>query len=694
MAVAGVERAHRASMRGDIEGLRAIAVGYVLLFHIFPSRLGGGFAGVDVFFVISGFLITSQLIREATRTGTVSLTKFYARRARRLLPAATVVLVFTAIGSWLLLPSVRWHDTGLDVIAAALYVVNWALAFRSVDYLAEDSLGSPVQHYWSLSVEEQFYVIWPLLIIVGTLAARKLRLAMRPVLIAVLTIVTASSFGYSIVHTASSPATAYFISTTRIWEMGLGALVAFAVPWATKMSRGASQVLAVAGLVMIGLCGVLVTMSTPWPGYQALLPTLGSASVILAGCNAKPTLASTVLGLRPMVWIGGLSYALYLWHWPLLVFVETRFPQVGTLGLLGVGALSVVVAWLSRHLVEDPIRFHPVLSTRTKHALVMGAIGMALSVAAGLVPLLSVPKESVQSADAVGAMSLVADQTVDTPFAVRTDIKNGVTLSGTVFPDPAVAPQDVPALYADDCQVPEDGTAPIDRCSYGPSDGTVVALVGDSKMGQWLSAIQAIGDKQDWRIDLYLKSSCAFADVPQVLDDAPYPACQDFVRNSLTRLAKADRTPDLVFMSGGDVDPDGSLTPGLEASMRTLQDLGATVIVLADNPSPSRSALEAGTSVYECVSLVDDYSGCDFPANAGNGTAALKQAASKAPGTVFVSLEEWFCPDGKSCPAVIGGVLVYRQGSHITDTYAKSMAPVLSRVLFAEGLVTSVLAPS
>lgn len=225
--VGSVKERPSAVFRPDIEGMRAIAIGLVLVYHAGVRQLPGGFVGVDVFFVISGFLITSLLVRELESTGRISLSRFYARRAKRLLPATGLVLVATAILTWWTVSAVDWRAFGMDIVSAALYIVNWRLADRSVDYLAEDVGASPVQHFWSLAVEEQFYIVWPLLIVaLAWWLRRHGRLRLRPVLTAGILAVIVPSLAYSVYLTANSPATAFFVTPTRLWELGIGALAA------------------------------------------------------------------------------------------------------------------------------------------------------------------------------------------------------------------------------------------------------------------------------------------------------------------------------------------------------------------------------------------------------------------------------------------------------------------------------------
>ncbi|OAB88383.1 hypothetical protein AWH69_00785 [Janibacter melonis] len=664
-------REARPALRGDIEGLRAVAVGTVLLFHMGVPWVSGGFAGVDIFFVISGFLITSLLLREATRTGSVSILDFYARRARRLLPAASVVLVATAALGYLVMPSSSRGDLGTDVLTATAYVINWGLALRAVDYLDEGADVSPLQHYWSLSVEEQFYVFWPLLILLGLVVARRTGLRPMRLLFGVLAAVAALSFGYSVLHTASDPATAYFFTTTRAWELAIGALTAFAVDRLRRtLTHAAATVLASVGLAMIAVAVLVLDKATPWPGSAALVPTIGTALVIAAGCASQTTGPARLLGLRPMTWLGGLSYSVYLWHWPLVVLAEIRWPDISTWQTVVVGLLSIPLALVTKRLVEDPIRFDRALSARPRRALALGAALMAVSALAGVAVLRSVPDLGT-TRPVEGATALVADQAAS-PWQVRDDPETVFTTSGRLTPNPAVAPQDVPAYYDDDCQVPAGDTEVDTTCTYGdPTSDRVMALVGDSKTGQWFPALEAIAQREGMRLDLYLKSTCAFGEGSSVPDE-----CAEFTRHALTAMEAPERRPDVVVSSAG---ADFVRAADLAAPLQTLEDRGADVVVLANNTHP-------GSEVYRCVAEAEggDYARCGFPREEVD--ASLGQAAEQVGGT-YVPVDEWICPPGAStCPPAVAGTLVYRQGSHVTATYARTTTPIIWRQLSAAGV--------
>ncbi len=315
--------------RPDIEGLRAVSVLLVLVYHAGVARVKGGFVGVDVFFVISGFLITGLLVRELESTGRISLLGFYARRAKRLLPATALVLVATAAATWAFLPLTDRATFATDIFSAAFYVVNWRLADRSVDYLAEDVGPSPVQHFWSLAVEEQFYIVWPLLLALAAWIFGRRGGVGRTRLAFALAFVAVPSFVWSLRLTSRDSATAFFVTTTRLWELAVGAAVAIGERRWSALSRPVAVGLGWAGLVAIACSAFLFREGARWPGFGALLPTLGAAAVIVAGHVPTTAGAARFLSLSPMVWIGGLSYSLYLWHWPLLVAARGPFQYVG-----------------------------------------------------------------------------------------------------------------------------------------------------------------------------------------------------------------------------------------------------------------------------------------------------------------------------------------------------------------------------
>ncbi|WP_203887810.1 acyltransferase family protein [Planotetraspora kaengkrachanensis] len=670
-AAEGEPRSSR--FRGDIEGLRAVAVGLVLLYHAGLPFIHGGFVGVDVFFVISGFLITTQLLSEVDRTGTVSLVRFYARRAKRLLPAAGVVLVVTALLTWWFIPDTRWKEIGGDIAGSALYVVNWRLAARSVDYLAEDAQPSPVQHFWSLAVEEQYYLVWPLLILLAVLAAKMIKNRTRPALWTGLLLVMVPSFAWSLIETAQTPASAFFVTTTRMWELGVGAAVALAAGACARLPRMAAVVFGWAGLAAIAVSGLFYTEDIAWPGYAAALPVIGAAAVIAAGFAVTRGGPASLLGVRPMRWIGGLSYSLYLWHWPLIVVSTVYFDGLSSYEGLAVVAVSVVPAWLTYRTVESGFRHSAAVSRSTRLALSLGANFTLIGVAAGIVLVLLVPAvEAPGAKTALGAAALRDDPRGDPAGAV-------VDRVDWMTPDPARATADLPPTYADKCHQ-QTGKSEVITCRYGDPKGRItVAVVGDSKISQWVSALQPLAEQNGWQLVTYLKSACSFSTAVIETDG---PACRAWGANVLKRL-QAD-PPDWVVTSQVGTqarDADGKYTEaamvaGLRDVWGRVRAMGSKVIVIANNPHP-------GQNVYECVAKnPDKLSACSFDRKAYDSSSAVTQhtAAKGMKGVEVVDLFDAICP-AERCPAVIGNVLMYRQGSHLTGTYIRSMTPRLAKAL-------------
>ncbi|MEV6703587.1 acyltransferase, partial [Streptomyces sp. NPDC051453] len=340
------------AQRPDIQGLRALAVTLVVLGHAGVTRLSGGYVGVDVFFVISGFLITSSLLRELSATDRISIRAFYARRALRLLPASALVVLVTLAGSWLFLSKVRFAEYMSDAFASALYAVNFRLAATGTDYLAEGSPPSPFQHFWSLAVEEQFYLLWPLLLLLGRRLSRRRRALLATPLVALCVV----SFGLSVHVTGRSAPWAYFGSHTRAWELGAGALVALALLRPPRLPAGVAVAMTWAGLACVIAAALRFDADTPFPGTAAVVPVVGAALVIVGGTSPAWPGARRMLTARPVTWLGGVSYSWYLWHWPFLVIGPKALDRpAGTHLELALGAAALLPAWLTLRLVENPV---------------------------------------------------------------------------------------------------------------------------------------------------------------------------------------------------------------------------------------------------------------------------------------------------------------------------------------------------
>lgn len=672
--------------RPDVEGLRAIAVGTVLWFHAGLSGLTGGFAGVDIFFVISGFLITGQITREVERTGRISLVGFYARRAKRLFPAAATVLVTTTLLTWIVLPKISWRDFGWDITSAAAYVVNWRLAARSVDYLAEDTTASPVQHFWSLAVEEQFYIIWPILLLLLALLIRTRRLPIRPTLAIGLAAIVIPTLAWSIHLTATDPARAYFVTTTRLWELGVGALVAVGTTVWARLRPPIAAAIAWGGLAVIAVGLFTQSTRTPWPGSAALIPVLGAAAVILGGQSAGALGPVRLLGVRPMVWIGGLSYSLYLWHWPLVVAAKQAWHGLTWWQGVAVVTASVIPAWLTHKLIENPLRFHPWVVARSRNALVLGLICSLVGAACGAALAFAGRSSGFTTIDEASAPAGTFGAQIlgngAEPAKVTIDMH-----PEAMTPDPLMATADAPTLYADDCQT-EQTTTDVFTCTYGAkASSKVIALVGDSKSAQWFPALEKFATTHGWTITTYLKSSCPWSSALIYGGQDPshrYTICKQWGAKVLDRLTGPEK-PTVIVTSGirgtaftpSGTEDRATMVAGYADYWSAMGTIGVPVIVLNDTPQP-------GKVVYECVldHPADFMTACKGRFNDGSGGAALRAAVTDVPTARLIDMNPWICPQ-KQCWPVIGNVLVWRQGSHITATYAASLSAVIDRKLAA-----------
>jgi peptidoglycan/LPS O-acetylase OafA/YrhL len=682
--------------RRDIEGLRAVAVGVVILDHVvgWPS---GGFIGVDVFFVISGFLITGLLWREAANTGTVRLARFYAARARRLLPAAATVLTATVVLSVLLLPPLQARSVIGDGIAAALDVGNYRFAIEGTDYLSTTE-PSPLQHYWSLGVEEQFYLVWPALILATVwLLGRTTRLAgvaaMRsatPYLVA-LTAVGAVSFGVSLTLTESSPSWAFFGLPSRAWELAVGGLVALTIPWWRRLPAVSAAVVGWGGLALIALTCTQVDEATPYPGTAALLPVFGTALVIIAGCATPDLGAGRFLSTPVMRSIGRVSYSWYLWHWPVLILAPALFGRdIGLAGNLAMVLVSLGLAIMTLHLVENPARFAEALRSSTVRSLAVGAVATATAVCAALV-LLAIRPVPVGAGEAAAPAAISAPVPEPRPLTPREQIRAAVAASTQPRPVPAnlkpslaQAPNAKPEMFVNGCvRSWRDVDQP--ECASGDVRSPVrVALFGDSHAAMWESALNPVAQQRHWRLETMGKVTCPPQELPIF---SPYlgrtfTECGRWRTQVLSRLRQ--NPPQLVIVDmvrryGADfgfTSYDEAWLRGLTELVSTLRGLGSQVLVLGPVPDPH------GT-VPNCLSdHMDDVLACSPTRRVGiNGEGvAAEAAATTAAGGVYADLSELFCTD-RRCPVVIGDTLVFRDDNHITSEYAAVLAPVLAELV-------------
>jgi peptidoglycan/LPS O-acetylase OafA/YrhL len=697
--------------RPDIEGLRAVAVLAVVLFHAEMPGIGGGYVGVDVFFVVSGFLITGLLWREVNSTGSVGLRRFYGARARRLLPASATVGVVTMIASVALLPPLQVKSVLVDGITSALYVGNYWFVMRGVDYFGGNRPPSPFQHYWSLGVEEQFYLVWPGLIIATAWlirrAGRRTRAEATSSLcpyLAVLALVAAVSLAMSLIVTYVMPPAAFFSLPTRAWQLAVGGLVALTMGQWRRLSSLAAAITGWAGLALILWACTQLSATTLYPGLAALVPTAGAALVIGAGCATPTQGCGRMLAASPMRAIGRISYSWYLWHWPVLVLAPLLVGHpLGLTARLAAALVSGGLAVLTLRFVENPLRFAPAVRRSAGRSLALGGAVTAVAVCVGLVLLAVVPAPVGRGAPAAaltvatapvpaGSDMAAYDAAVQQAFAqVQAAVAASADLKAVpsnLDPPLAEVQAEQNAYTNNGClRAPHQGGQP--ECATGDiSSTTRVALVGDSHAAMWNPAFRQAATQHHWRLETLAKAACPLMDLPVT---NPFPRLVELVehcaqwRAQIMARLRAEH-PKLIVLSAfrgygadGGFDWGSSFTPydpawldRLTLLVQQLRGTGAKVLVLGPIPDPH-------LDVPTCLSShLDDATACvPSRSTAVNKTGiAAEAAATRTGGGQYVDLTDLFCA-GERCPVIVASTLVYLDWTHLTFEHSRRLAPVM-----------------
>ncbi|MGH1563817.1 acyltransferase family protein [Mumia sp. DW29H23] len=704
-AAVGSSTSEATRVRPEIQGLRAIAVGLVVVFHLWPNRLPGGYLGVDVFFVISGYLITAHILRESDRTGTIALGAFWARRARRLLPAAYLVLAASLVAVFLWVPRMLWQQFVREIGAAALYVENWALAADAVDYLAADNVASPAQHYWTLSAEEQFYLVWPLLVVAGLWLApvlsprlglrRRARLAVGGVLASV----TLLSFAYSLYLTATDPARSYFVTTTRAWEFGAGAMLAF-VPVLVG-HRHVRALVSWAGLVVLAACALRMTEDTPMPGTAAVWVVAGTAALLWAGHPAVAWSPTRALAWRPAQFVGDISYSIYLWHWPLIVILPyATGSTLGTLDKLTIGVTTLVLAWATKRWVEDPVR------TGRRFGLRRSTVTFGLTAAsAGLLVAGCFAGWSVVDRDnaarAAAAEALLTQHGQCFGAASRDPAKADTcpdpALAGAIIPDPSEIKADH-ATY-ERCAAHLRGKT-FEGCPFGtPRRGVPhVAVVGDSHARALMPMVEILVEQGVLTAEMFSSPGCAWSTVPPAAGNTQTrkDACAALKANLDGLLQDdADRFDFIVTTNRASSQraSDEDRVQGLLDVWRPALDAAVPIVAIRDNPEggrlpeddPNICLGEVGAAGAETCALSRKTAVTDSfdPYEPAVEKVVKERGRGRA---VYLDMTRWYCDD-TTCPAVVGGANVYRDSNHVSITYARTMAPYYRQALAKAGLL-------
>ncbi len=653
--------------RLDIQGVRGFALVLVLAAHAEVPGFEGGFVALDLFFVLSGFLITGLILAELERTGRLSLRDFYARRARRLLPLAAAVLAFVAVVSAVMFATQRAQNVSDDVIAAALYVSNWHFIAQDVDYFAfKSATVSPVEHYWSLSVEEQFYLVWPVLVLgVAALTAR-LGLSHRRTLLAVLVLIGAASLAYSIQFSAENPKAAYLSTLTRVWQLVAGAILVIVLPAGLRLTKRVSTPLVAGGLAVLIVTTFTYSSGGAYPGWKALFPILATVAIIVGGTAVKSPAPTRLLSLPAFQYLGRISYSWYLWHWPVLVFAAAQFGPLSWPASVAVTLLAWLPSQISHHLIEERFRRSRSLARRPRRALALGGACTVTAVALALMILVVRPGLPLAPVEAVAG--------------ARTGVSAPIQTKATALrPAPQDANDDKGRLFADGC-LTMGRKRESNSCVYGNKKSkTTVVMLGDSHALQYFPAMIRLAKKHDWRLVGLTRASCLIGDVDY------QPTCNAWRENTLRRIEKKEK-PDLIVATnsidkrfrvkvGGTKLSRTASEPFLEAgygrTYRRLLRTGARVAVIRDmSPTPFDPA--------ECVlKNQKNLERCAFKPNRNAKLSFDSRAAKQTSKRIkVIDPLQILCRGTGSkrrCPAVIGNALVYRDSDHLSATYAKTL---------------------
>ena len=739
--------------RPDIEGLRGLAVLAVVIFHVGllsnNQMLSGGFIGVDLFFVISGFLITGLLLREQTIHGSINFPKFYARRVRRILPAALVVILVTLpLCAWLL-PVLSQPETMLDGTAAALSIANIRFALTT-DYFNPVTY-SPFLHFWSLGVEEQFYLVWPALIALFAWVTRRLWQRNSVGILGLLAFVIIASFGANLLITESAPAWAFYLLPTRAWQLALGGLLVLLVEkeWVTTLlvRRPVQITLSLVGwlslMTLIFEALTLNSAQTPYPGMAALLPTAAALGIIATG--ALPYGPGLFFRRLPLRFLGKISYSLYLWHWPTLIlgglFLDGPLAQfIGLDQAIGLAVLSVVLASASWAFIEEPARrghlpfklpsfvasHHPglpspgrLVGVGVSFMLIVAFCGLGLDWQSQQA-LASLGDNSVAQASSTEPPTILPSSTIvgvpaptDTTTPLPTGIPTptpaptlpfadhltaapapattGYAINAATRPTVAHAATDFEQDWRDGCFGRESSrTIPAPGvCVYGNKNSTFsVVLLGDSHASALEPAIAAVATAQGWKLTVYAKADCPFTNMRIYSDylKREYTECESWDAQVIKRLQA--NPPNLAIIS---------MNHGMSALLSADSGPGAQGhqigLEIAKLPKQTTAVLindpayPLGHAVPPCLSVhPNDYRRCNFAFSLMGGTYGRRERAAAAEtGASVIDLNPVICPTTKTCPAVINNMIVWRDENHLTATFSASLAP------FIEGKLIDIL---
>lgn len=690
-------------LRKDIQALRALAVTAVVVYHLWPTRLEAGLLGVDIFFVISGFLITTGIYRAAAG-GKVALADFWARRARRLLPASLATIIATTVGILVWVPQRLWESFLESAIASILYAENLWLMHLAVDYGAAGVAASPFQHFWSLGVEEQFYIVWPTLFALAWVCGRSIRSSAR-IALTVAVLGTVTSFTFALRSVASATPQAFFDPRTRAWELGVGVILALVMGMGLRNATTSvvPRILAIAGWLLAIASFWLVDPSRSHPGLNTLMSVLGAALIIASG-GAIPSIVQRVVALRPIQWTGDASYSIYLWHWPLIILAPFPLGELGPLERIGILIATVVLSAASLRWIEYPFRFGmPHLASRPRLTLLLVPLAMGFAAMMPLAALsistsqlnreleigesiaASIQATPIPQISTSGGGELVRPACFGAPAAVWPDECVPVAAT-TLVPSPATALNDYGALASvPGCHIDDWYSSSYTPCTYvgGTGSAAQVLVIGDSHARQYLPLVGALADARNWTVTYATKGHCPWStrllDRP---DSQAESACATWLESA--HAASVSGTYDLIVTSqkrgttwlgrNGESSNQAGVNGFVEAWSAAVA-VGSKILVFEDNPvsvADPQACLE---------SSADPFSQCATP-RASMGFDPQVEAVQVLDSDVvaLVTLTDAYC-DADWCRPIVGNVNVYRNHDHFTGTWSVSLGyVVLDRV--------------
>lgn len=687
-----------APLRPEIQALRAIAVMTVVVFHLWPLRLTGGYVGVDVFFAISGYLITGHILKEMAHERGFSLPSFWARRIRRLLPAATLVLIVTLIATVIFTQAPVWAALSPQVIASAGGFENWLLAVNSVDYFGSHNAPTAVQHYWSLSAEEQFYVFWAVaLFVIAVLTRKSAARVRRRIVIISISVLVASSLTWSIIQSFTNQQVGYFSTLTHAWEFGLGGLMAAVlsrgIVVTSERTAWLRPVLTAVGIIAILVSSFVFTGATRFPGWVALIPVGGAVLVMIFGGRSDGRIRTPYVWMRPIEFVGAVSFAMYLWHWPLIVLAPSVLGRpLSTVDKFVILFASVLLAWLTKIAVEDPLRRSKILSAANWRTFAMGALATALTIALAL-------------GSATWANNINAEIAAENAKKVaRALVKPSTSCLGAFsMSHPADCPDIFtvsekygPEVAKDDwgpiAGVNKDGTMPTSTCTkFGPnssySDCLLVdsgagapgmVVVGDSHALALLEPIAVVARAQKITLHAILKNSCTPTQPQQYDNQSNRAECNDWRYAMMTYVAEMPGIQTVIAAGytrkegwNDSAQSKASILRDYTGLWSQWVDAGMKILVIEDVP------MTAGQSVPECIkALPGVVDPCSVTRAVGLKPDIVVDAVAYAEDSSIqlMSLNDAFC-DSTTCHAVIGGTIAYRDSHHLSATFALTLVP-------------------